>query len=93
MAYKITAYTKRKAKALNVIVKPSTNASKKIDVFNKQGKKLASIGAKGYGDYPTFLKKKGKLFAETRRKAYKARHEQNRKIRNTPGYFADQLLW
>jgi len=93
MAYKITAYTKKKAKALNVVVKPSKSLNKKIDVFNKKGKKLASIGAKGYGDYPTFLKKKGKAYAESRRKAYKKRHQQNRSVKNTPGYFADKLLW
>jgi hypothetical protein len=40
----ITTYTKKKAKDLNVTVKPSSNKKKKIDVF-KDGKKVASIGA------------------------------------------------
>ena len=93
MPYKITRYTYKRAKALNVIVKPSRNKSKKIDVFDKKGKKLASVGAMGYGDYPTFLKKKGKTYAETKRKAYKARHIHNRKVPKTPGFYADKLLW
>lgn len=97
MAYKITAYTKRKAKQLGVTVKPSTNKKKKIDVF-KNGKKVATVGAIGYGDYPTFLEaeQKGifkKGYASRRRKAYKSRHEKNRHKKGSNGYYADKLLW
>ena len=49
MSYTITAYTRRQAKKLGVKVKLSTRKGKKIDVFNKDGKKLASVGALGYG--------------------------------------------
>lgn len=93
MSYKITQYTKDKASKLGIVVKPSTVKGKKIDVFDKSGKKLASIGAIGYGDYPTFLKEKGKVFADERRKAYKSRHEKDRHKQGTPGWYADQLLW
>jgi len=92
MAYKITSYTFNKARKLNVKVKPSTSKLKKIDVF-KKGVKIASIGAKGYPDYPTLKKTKGKQFAETRRKLYKARHINNRLIKYSAGWYADQLLW
>jgi hypothetical protein len=92
MTYIITAYTKRKAKKLGVKVKSSTNKKKKIDVF-KDGKKVASIGAIGYGDYPTFIKTKGKEYADKRRTAYKKRHQKNRIRVGTNGYYADQLLW
>ena len=54
MAYKILPYSFRKAKELEVVIKPSSNILKKIDVF-KNGKKLASIGARGMNDYPTYL--------------------------------------
>jgi hypothetical protein len=37
--YKITQYTKNKAKDYNVVVKPSTVEGKKVDVFNKKGEK------------------------------------------------------
>ena len=56
MAYHITNYTKEQARKHNVIVKPSTNPKKKIDVFNKKGEKIASVGALVFGDYPTFIK-------------------------------------
>ena len=92
MAYTITSYTKKQAKKLNVIVKPSNNKGKKIDVF-KNGKKIASIGALGYGDYPTYLKTKGTTFANERRRLYKLRHYNNRNIKNSNGYYADKLLW
>ena len=92
MAYTITSYTKNQAKKLNVIVKPSKTKGKKIDVF-KNGKKVASVGAIGYGDYPTYLKTKGKAYADERRRLYKIRHKNNRTKRNSNGYYADKLLW
>lgn len=91
--YKITQYTKARAEDYNVVVKPSTVEGKKIDVFDKKGKKLASIGAIGYGDYPTFLKEKGVKYAEERRRLYKMRHEKDRHIRGSAGWYADKLLW
>ena len=44
-------------------------------MYLKYKKKVASIGAIGYGDFPTFKKTKGKEFADKRRIAYKKRHE------------------
>lgn len=93
MAYLITKYTRDKAKKLGVVVKPSSVKGKKIDVFNKKGEKLVSIGALGMGDYPTFIKEKGKDYANVRRRLYKDRHEKDRHKRGTAGYYADQLLW
>ena len=95
--YKITAYTKSKAKKIGVNVRPSKTAGKKIDVY-KNGVKLASIGAVGYNDYPTYmeLEKKGKVpkgTAKERRKLYKIRHSKDRKQLYSNGWYADQLLW
>ncbi len=89
--YKITSYSKNKAKKLGVTIKPSSNKKKKIDVF-KGGKKIASIGAVAYKDYPNYLKEDKKL-AEKRRKAYKKRHEKDRHKKGSNGYYADQILW
>lgn len=90
--YQITDYTKQKAKQLGVSVKPSNTKGKKLDVF--QDKKLiSSIGAINYMDYPSYILKEGKEYADKRRKLYKARHEKTRKKVNTPSYWADQLLW
>ena len=93
MPYLITQYTKNQAKKLGVIVKPSKVKGKKIDVFDKNGKKLASVGAMGYDDYPNFIRKKGKNYADSRRELYKMRHRKDRMKKGTPGYYADKLLW
>ena len=50
-------------KELGVEIKPSTNILKKIDVF-KNGKKVATIGARGMNDYPTYLEKEKKGYFE-----------------------------
>jgi len=92
MAYTITAYTKRQATKYGVKVKPSKVKGKKIDVF-KGDKKVASVGALGYNDYPTDIKKKGKKYADERRRLYKKRHTKDRTKRGTPGWYADKLLW
>jgi hypothetical protein len=92
MAYSITNYTKQQAKKLGVVVKPSLLKGKKIDVF-KNGEKIASVGAIGYSDYPTYIKTKGKAYADERRRLYKIRHSKDRNVKGSDGYYADKLLW
>jgi hypothetical protein len=88
----ITKYTYRKAKKIGVIVKPSTVKNKKIDVF-RDGHKIASVGAKGMNDYPTYMKTRGLPYANERRRLYKIRHNKDRKTKWSRGWLADQLLW
>ena len=92
MRYTITSYTYKQAKKLDVKVRPSTNKTKKIDVF-KKGEKIASVGANGMNDFPTYMKKKGVKYAKTRRRLYKIRHERDRHKKWTNGWLADKLLW
>jgi hypothetical protein len=92
MGYSITNYTKAQAKKLGVVVKPSSVKGKKIDVF-KNGEKISSVGALGYSDYPTYIKTKGKTYADERRRLYKIRHAKDRNVRGSDGYYADKLLW
>lgn len=97
MGYRISTYTKQQAKKLGVQVKPSKTTGKKIDVF-KNGKKLVSVGATGYKDYPTYMKleRQGKFekgYANKRRKLYKIRHKKDRNVKGSAGYYADKLLW
>jgi len=97
MSYRLKAYTINQAKKIGVTVKPSKVKGKKIDVF-KKGIKIASVGALGYKDYPTYmeLEAKGKVSKGTavkRRKLYKIRHKNDRSIKNSNGYYADKLLW
>jgi hypothetical protein len=90
--YAITKYTYKKAKRLGLRVKPSSNKTKKIDVY-KQDKKIASVGAYGMNDYPTYIQKRGAKYAKTRRRLYRQRHEKDRHIKWSRGWLADQLLW
>ena len=92
MAYQITIRQRQNAKRLGVSLKSSSNPSKKLDVY-KNGKKVASIGAKGYNDYDIYLRTKGKKYADERRRLYKIRHQSNRTKRGSTGYYADQILW
>ena len=90
--YNITPYTYKKSKILGVIVKPSLNKSKKVNVF-KNNKKIASVGAYGMSDYPTYIQTKGIVYAKTRRKLYKMRHEKDRHKKWSRGWLANKLLW
>ena len=90
--YKIKKLQKDKARKIGVEIKPSKLKGKKIDVY-KNGKKIASIGAKGYSDYATYIETKGLEYANKRRKLYKIRHNKNRKKVGTRSYYADQILW
>ena len=92
MVYTITNYTYSRARKLGLTVRPSSNKTKKIDVFKKD-KKIASVGAAGMNDYPTYMKLKGKKFAKTRRRLYKMRHEKDRHEKWSRGWLADKLLW
>jgi len=90
--YSITNYTYKKAKRLGVTVKPSKNKSKKLNVY-KNGKHVASVGAYGMSNFPTYIRNKGLTYAKTRRRLYKMRHETDRHKKGTRGWYANQLLW
>jgi hypothetical protein len=92
MVFKIRNYNLVQARKIGVTIKPSTRKTKKIDVF-KNGKKVASIGAKGYLDYASYKEKFGKTIADKKKDSYQKRHKQNSKIKNTPGYYASKILW
>lgn len=92
MMYKITNYSYKKAKKLGVQIFPSTNKTKKIDIY-KNNKKISSIGANGMNDFPTYINKKGIKYAKTRRRLYKIRHINDRKKKGTNGWYADKILW
>ena len=74
MVYKITDYSYKKAKELNVQIKPSSNKKKKIDVY-KDNKKIASIGSITNKDYQIYLNENNKTYADNRRRLYKLRHK------------------
>ena len=90
--YNITTYTKEKAKYLGVVVKPSNKKNKKIDVY-KNNKLIASVGDINYYDYPNFIINKGIEYANNKKRLYKIRHNKDRLIKGSKGFYADKLLW
>ena len=92
MVYQIKPYSYEQAKKLNVEIKPSTRKDKKIDVY-KDNKYICSIVDINYYDYPTYIQNNSLAFANERRKLYKKRHNNDRNIKKSSGYFADKILW
>jgi len=92
MDYKILPYSFARAKELGVKIKPSQKKNKKIDVF-KNNQLVSSIGQLGAKDYPTYIKEKGKPYADKRRTLYKSRHENDLSKIGTTGYYANKILW
>lgn len=66
---------------------------RKRDERKRDERKIVSIGAMGYGDYPTFMNLEGNKSAKIHRKRYKMRHEKDRHRKGTAGYYADKILW
>jgi hypothetical protein len=91
--YKITDYTKQRAKQIGVYVRQSNNLKYKLDVFDLNGNYILSCGANGYFDYPTYINERGIEYANKRRKLYKQRHNKDRNIQGSRGWFSDNLLW
>jgi len=90
--YIITPHTRQRAKALGVSVRPASSPEKKIDVV-RNGNVIASVGARGYKDYGLYLATEGKAVADKKRAAYRARHAKDLKVKDSPGYWANALLW
>ena len=88
--YQILPYTRQQARRIGVSVKPSRREGKKIDVL-RDGDYIASIGYKGMGDFPTYLRTKGKDYADERRRLYHLRHKDGPV--DSPAYLAKRLLW
>jgi len=91
--YEILPYSYKQAKKLGVKIQPSRKKNKKIDVFDWNGYYICSIGALGYFDYPTFYHLYGKEYADYKRNLYKSRHQKDRMVLGSPGYYADKILW
>ena len=91
--YQITDRQRENARRLGVEIRLSVNPNKKLDVFDKSGKRIAQIGAKGYADYDVYLRERGREYADKRRVLYKIRHAENRKVKGSPGWYADRILW
>ena len=102
MSYKIKKLQLQKAKELGVIIKPSTNKNKKIDVYigdkvvARIGANISMIKGKPMNDYATYLTTDPSI-AESRRINYIKRHSKEPKIDNdgkfTKSFYSDEILW
>ena len=90
--YKITDYSKNRAKMLGVEIKPSKNKNKKIDVY-KNGDKIASIGSIKNLDFPNHILKNGLEYANQKKKLYRLRHKNDINNKSGNGYWANNILW
>ena len=92
--YTISDYTKDRADELGLVVKPSTKKNKKIDIYDKRdGQYITSVGQLGYSDYPTYIKEKGKDYADKRREAFYKRFGKKAEKPYTNAFYAAKLLW
>jgi hypothetical protein len=101
MSYKPKPLQIQKAKKLGLTIEPSSKKNKKIDVKDKDGNVLASIGGvkkdgSFYMDYASYIEKIGLKDAKVKRKNYLARHSKEPKEKDgkkTPSYYSDKILW
>jgi len=101
MPYQIKKRQEAKARSLNFTIKPSTRKTKKIDVFDSSGSKVASIGGirkdgRAYMDYASYLQTEDKATADKKRQAYLKRHAKDPKTKNgkpSPSRLSDVILW
>ena len=91
MLYNIKDYSYARANQIDVITRPSEKAHKKIDVYNKFGEYICSIGAKQMSDFPTYIETHGLEFANERRKRFYQRFNNIKEY--TPLWYASITLW
>ena len=86
--YKITEYSFNRAKKINLIIKPSKNLNKKIDVYTNDGTFIHSIGDVNYQDYPNYCIVYGKQFGDARKLLYHNRHKRNADVKYSKQWLA-----
>ena len=91
--YKINNHSKTQALLLHLVVKPSKNKNKKIDVYTHDGKFLHSIGDILYNDYARYIEMYNLDYANKRRELYHKRHQKGINIVNSKQYLSARILW
>jgi hypothetical protein len=93
--YRISKSSYVVAKKLGVLIEPSHNKKKKIDVLDYYGNYICSIGSYGMNDYTTYLLKLkyGRDYALERRRLYALRHKHDMKKLGSAGFYSAKILW
>jgi hypothetical protein len=89
--YEITKDQYKIAEKIGVLIFPSDNVKKKIDVYTKDGLFFASIGSSAHKDYFIYYRDDGKDYATTRRRLYDLRTKKN--YVGGRAWLARKLLW
>ena len=89
--YKITDYSYARAKELDVRLKPSMKGNYKIDIFDKLGNYITSIGHRQYKDFGQYLEHNGVDYALYRQKLFHKRHGKYPKF--SRGWYSSKILW
>ena len=89
--YKVEPYSLTRAEQLGVILKPSANVKRKIDIYDKEGQYICSCGDSRYYDFPYYLNQYGLEYAEAKRHLYHIKNKPKRK--NTASFFEKEILW
>jgi hypothetical protein len=91
--YDIPKKVHKIAKTYGLIVEPSRKGQHKIDVYDIEGKYIASIGHKKYKDYWIYKEENGKEYAMYRRELYYKRHEKGIDAGYRKELLSALLLW
>ena len=91
MAYKIRPYSLKRAEEIGVDLRSSIYEFMKIDVLDKKGKLICSIGTLGEMDYPELLEQRGEEAAQSRREQHREGLKSMKRL--TPGWYYEQILW
>ena len=89
--YIIQPYSLTRAEQLGVILKPSQNKNRKIDIYDTENNFICSCGDTRYYDFPYYLNRYGLAYAEAKRHLYHIKNKPKRK--NTASYFEKEILW
>ena len=91
--YKISEYSKKPAALLNLVIKPSKNKNKKIDVYTHNNEFLHEIGNILYNDYARYIEMYNLIYANKKRDLYHKRHQKGINIVNSKQYLSARILW
>ena len=91
--YQITKRQHAIASKLGIHIFPSDKEKYKIDIYDGEGVYHCSIGSSKYMDYFSYLREKGKEYADARKRLYDLRTKQGLLSIGSRAWFARRLLW
>lgn len=91
--YHIYPEQEKIAKKMKLVIYPSDNPKKKLDVYDKHGLFLKSIGDSQYNDYFLYKHQDSQELANTHKLRYYTRHKKGIQERKLGEILSFALLW